>query len=303
MNLLYKKIDLKQIHTFITVCNAKSISIAAEILSISQSSVTQQIKSLERNTNSILFTRTPFGVEPTKTGEIFYNRIKNHYTSFDYAISQMENYHKLNDDKINIAVHYPYLVSKLPSILRNIKEIPIKIHNISREEAEERMLSNEIDIAIYPMYQRNPRFIYQQLSKYAPILILNRDNKLSRKEIIYKEDLIAENFITIDRNLIALDGFSKLYEELCFSTTITLENGNWDILSSLVSQNLGVALLSDLYISKSWDNLIYRDMSHIFQNTPYEICIADPLLIKLENTKRLIKEISLDFYESLIRMI
>jgi DNA-binding transcriptional LysR family regulator len=267
----YKQIDLKQIRTFITVTECQSISLASKELGVSQTSVTLQIQDLERNTRFKLFRRTYHGMELTEEGRVFYNRIKSAYLRFDYAISQINNYYKEQKNIVNIAIHYPYAVHEFPKILAKAKNIPVKIFNIHRQDAEERMIAGEIDIGIYPVYKQDPRLVYKTITSYKPMLIVGKENHLSTIEKIKEADLIGQNFIVIDRNLVTLDGFNQIYDNLSLSSSVFFENGNWDILIALVRQNIGISLVSELYMNENEKDIVYKDMSHLFDNMQYQI--------------------------------
>lgn len=304
MSILYKNIDLKQINVFMTVYRIGNISSSAHHLAISQSSITQQIKSLERNANCTLFERGANGVTPTEEGHLFYHRLKNEYENFTHAIHQIENFTTLKSNTIKLAAHYPYILYRLPFILEGINHLPIKIYNIARHEAEERMAAGEIDISIYPFSHRDARFEYSLLEAYKPVLIMHPDNPLSTKAEIAKDDLKQQNFLTIDQNLITLEGFCDIYNSLSMSSSIVFENGNWDMLISFVRKNIGIALISEVsLVQKEYSDLTYKDMSHIFKEMHYQIALTDSLKMQNKNIASFIKRISPDFHADLQRKI
>lgn len=62
--------EIKLLKTFITVAQSLSFSVAAEILHYSQSSISEQIKKLETNLNTILFERIGNKIKLTSNGEV-----------------------------------------------------------------------------------------------------------------------------------------------------------------------------------------------------------------------------------------
>ena len=63
--------DLKIYEYILTVAEKKSITRAAEVHFISQPTLSQHIKSVEKRYGIKLFRKGPGGLEPTKEGEIF----------------------------------------------------------------------------------------------------------------------------------------------------------------------------------------------------------------------------------------
>ena len=72
-------INLEYYKIFYYVASYKSITIAAEKLSISQPAVSQAVKHLEKDLSCTLFVRTPKGVRMTKEGEMLFSYVQRGY--------------------------------------------------------------------------------------------------------------------------------------------------------------------------------------------------------------------------------
>ena len=72
-------INLEYYRIFYYVSRHRSITLAAEALSLSQPAVSQAVKNLENALGSRLFVRTSKGVRLTTEGEVLYSYIKRGY--------------------------------------------------------------------------------------------------------------------------------------------------------------------------------------------------------------------------------
>ena len=62
--------NIDSIKSFLAIVEAKSISKAAQARNISQSALSQQMKTMERDLGTPLFKRSNTGVTPTASGQI-----------------------------------------------------------------------------------------------------------------------------------------------------------------------------------------------------------------------------------------
>lgn len=86
--------DNKLLTTFITVVEEKSFSKAAEVLYLSQSTISTHIKNLETMLETQLLLRSMTGIVPTKSGRIFYPYAKNIIALENQAVHSIS---KMND--------------------------------------------------------------------------------------------------------------------------------------------------------------------------------------------------------------
>jgi DNA-binding transcriptional LysR family regulator len=89
---------------FYTVARSGSFSAAAKALYISQSAVSQSVKSLEGKTGSILFIRGPKNVKLTDAGEMLFSHVEQAYSLLKAAENKMLEMQSLTLGEIKIGV-------------------------------------------------------------------------------------------------------------------------------------------------------------------------------------------------------
>lgn len=127
-------INFELYKVFFIVAKSGSFSAAARKLFISQSAVSQSIKSLEENIGTLLFVRGPRSVKLTAAGEILFSHVEQAYNLLKSAENKMLEMQSLNLGEIKIGIGDTILRYFLTPFLQQfIKDYPkIKIQVINR---------------------------------------------------------------------------------------------------------------------------------------------------------------------------
>lgn len=289
---LYKKNVLQQIKGFYYVVRLGNISKASEYLNLTQSTVTLQIQSLERDLGTKLFERNSKPLKLTKDGEEFYKLACPLIQEFESVIHKfLENKITNKNKEIRIAAHHIAITYLMPQIICEFKKlynnIKIIIKNISPQEALEQIKSDKIDLALFPNLAKIPEIEYLEANSYDPILIMNKNHKLAGKYLNSLKELKDSDLIRIDKSLITLPLFENIVEEFDLKGTIELENGNWEILKKFVKANDLIAVISELAIDKN-DDFISKNLSKFFPKMTYSIAYKRGKILSPEE-KMLVK--------------
>lgn len=127
-------INFELYKVFYTAARSGSFSAAARELFISQSAVSQSIKSLEESTGSPLFIRGPRNVKLTSAGEMLFSHVEQAYSLLKAAENKMLEMQSLSLGEIKIGVGDTILRYLLiPFLQQFITDYPkIKIQIINR---------------------------------------------------------------------------------------------------------------------------------------------------------------------------
>ncbi len=273
----YKRNRLHQLKGFYYTAQLGSFSKAAKKMGLNQSTITLQIQSLERDLAVKVFERTK-PLKLTSDGKTLYEMafplihgIENFYEDF------MARGVKHKESKINIATHHVAISNLLPkfikSYIQKYPNIKVGIKNISQVEAIERLMSNEIDIAIYSNVESSDKYYSYCFAKYNPVLLMRNNHPLSKKHQIELEDIAKYDVVRIDKKLVALPIFEQVFKEFKFKNNIEFENGNWEIIRSFVKAGIGLGFVSTLFIDENDQDLTYKDLSRFFPSMDYSVMI------------------------------
>ncbi len=272
----YKQNRMQQLKAFIMTVKGGTFKKAAELMNLEQSSVFKQVKSLEAHLGVQLFYKNGRNTELSPEGKIFYELS---LPVFNATEDIFNVFHKKNikiKNKLRIASNHVGISYILPDYIKRYKllypDTHFYIHNLSKEETDERLLNNEIDIAIYPTTEQSQDFDFIPIRTHKPILLLKKNDvlfKTKTKDQIKMDDIIGRHIVRIDPKLITLLNFEQVIKHYKLETTITFENADWEILKQFVRNEIGLALISDICIQDNDPDLVAIPMSEYFGEMVY----------------------------------
>ncbi len=122
-----------------------SINKAAEVLFISQPSLSRAIQEVENQTGIVIFKRTSKGVIPTHEGLIFIERVQKLLEVFDELQSSYSVFDSSSDDEISLSIgierHYPAIFASMQFFNRYCKYTEKNVNLILREGNREELVN------------------------------------------------------------------------------------------------------------------------------------------------------------------
>ncbi len=187
----YKNNRLQQIRGFCNTITYGSLAKAAQVMNLSQSSISLQIKTLERDLDTKLLKRSKKNAkrfELTEDGKNFYEMASPVLSGADDLCDRfLLKSTKHHDSVLKIAGHHSVFSILIPRAIKQIKnsnpDLKLQLSYLTRQEACEKIEQDEIDVAIYPLedlelIQKN--LSYQKISDYKPALITPIGHPLSK---------------------------------------------------------------------------------------------------------------------------
>lgn len=185
---------LKQMKYFITIVDCHSFTEAAEQCFISQSAISQQIKSLEKELGIRLFERNKRQFSLTPAGEYFYRHGK-------VILDEIEDFkeetiRRGEDQELNLTIGYPknFSTSEFHQAIvefnRIYPEVNISVVSGTHEELFELLVQHHIDVKISEQRRTFNEDYYNYELKHSECFVeISSMNPLSKKEILTTDDL------------------------------------------------------------------------------------------------------------------
>lgn len=298
----YKKNILQQLKGFCYAARYKSISEAARSMNLTQSTVTLQIQSLERDLGLQLFKRDSKPLSLTESGEEFYRMACPLMHEFESVVEKFLSGKKEKEQKsIDIAMHHVAISYMMPRIVANLKKVhpqaKVMIRNIAPSEAIKRLKDGQVDLAFYPNLSREAEIKHIEVISYDPVLIINKKHPLAKKEVSDLKDLKQFDLIRIDRNLITLPLFEEAVRTYGIKGSVEFENGNWDMLKNFVKENNFVAIVSSMCLGKDDSDLVVKNLAKFFPKMSYSISMRSGEILKpiIQDLFEVMKETAKEF--------
>jgi DNA-binding transcriptional LysR family regulator len=251
---------LQQLRILKAVATEKNFTKAAEVLYLSQPSLSKQIKRLEKNLDIVLINRESNKISLTENGKVFLQ-----YSERILALCE-ESCRALidlkNGDRGNLTVGASqtigtYLMPRLLALFaQNYPQIDLKVQVNSTRLIANNLLNREIDIAVVGGEIPNELkknltiqdFVEDELS-----LIISKSHPFAKKKKINKENLYYLNFITLNSNSTIRKFIDNILIQNGIETKelkVVMQFNSIEGIKTAVSLGLGAAFVSSSAIEK-----------------------------------------------------
>lgn len=241
-------ITIEQIQYFLAVKKHNGFSTAANELCISQSSLSKQIKSLEKELDTTLFDRNSRVTSLTDAGKDFYEYALKFLDDYNNIIKAMRKHSSSEKCTLKlgaIAVLTQYgLTSIIASFKNNYPNIDISIFEDENDAVLNMLVKSEIDFAIVRDFNlpRNS-FNVIPLVEDELVVVTSNTHPFSKKKYISFNELKNENFI-----ISAKSGVYEIYVKECnklgFTPNVIHNINKIETILGLVSEGLGITIIA-----------------------------------------------------------
>ncbi len=239
-----------QITYFLTIVEHENFSHAAEMVFISQSSLSKQIKALENELGVTLFSRDNYKIELTDAGKAFLPFAKEFAKSHSNMVYHLSSFSDIHQSCLTIKVGtipvlcYHNLINALADFESTNQNIHIDL--LEREQCEliKMVDKGQVDFAIARINFLSPAdYDFIPLAKEAIGVLCPLKNNLASKKTLSLQDLRNESFVLLN----STSSLYKLCIDSCrdagFFPRVNYVSSRHEALLAMVNTGLGVTLL------------------------------------------------------------
>lgn len=240
---------LEKLNYFYQTAEAGSIKKAAEVIHISQPSLTRAIKVLEEVIGEELFVRSHLGVNLTQRGQILYDYCKGLFHSLNDLTIRLDSPEDIYSGSLRIGTYDSIAIYFWPKFLKNFfKKFPnirLSLTTGRSVEIQDKLLKNELDLILIvnPKSDENIRTINLYSDKFQ----LYKSEKLQKNSINNQTPIIY--MLTNEISESAIRQLTGLDENPMFSTS-SIEAVKELVLSGVGIGFLPIRVAKDLADSK-----------------------------------------------------
>lgn len=280
--------DIDQLQCILAIQRHKTFLEAAEALNRSQSTVSKSVQRLEEELGAPIFRRTTRRVEPTPLGEEILAYAERMVACYEGMLHCVEQHLSADSSHLRIGSIYFGLNNRLVPYVANF----LKMHPTMQVTIDEstttpllrQLEKQELDVVfVSSMYLQNgarenyesdPRYLSVSFSVDPYYVVVSRTHSLAKKKKITYRELEKESFITTDRTMdVYHKAVEKVFRQYGVSMKIAMQCTNIRSVLHMVSQNVGIAILSKLVVEDSDDlvlipleNPLVRDTQMVILN-------------------------------------
>lgn len=246
---------------FHAVAKHGSFSAAAAELFVSQSAVSQSIKSLEEKLGQPLFIRTTKSISLTKAGETLFSHVDPALKLISQGQKRITEENTLEGGILHIGASDTicryFLLPYLHQFHRTYPKVSIKVTNQTSLKCVDLLADGAVDCIITntPNSRLMPEFITRQIGIFQDTFIAG----MGYKDLMHKElslsDLQEYPILMLDRQSTTSEFLHALFLEKHLELAPEIELGSNDLLIELAKINLGIAFVPDYCLPATSDEL------------------------------------------------
>ena len=240
-------VNLTQLKAFQAVANNGSITKAAQLLHVSQPSVSKHLKNLEKDYGVKLFERNRGAPELTDAGSALLRHANAILVHLDEAKKELRSPKSLNQaDPLKIAGSYAASALLLPSLLVNFKnkhrDTPVKLRTGTTREVKSMLLNSTVEIALLNELPVNPEFASEPFRKEKLVVFAAPNHPLARKKRLTISDLREAALVTTGMASAVDKMLNHLVQE-GLGAKIAIQCGSPASVKIVVKNKMGLGIL------------------------------------------------------------
>lgn len=255
----YKKDRLNQLRGFcITVQNNNSATQASKKIHIEPGTICKQINSLEEEFQIKLFNRTDNNrFILTADGKRLYDKAIKVIQEADNIYQEFSK--DMEDERNNllrIATFDAIIQKMLPHIIIFKEQYPnvnFMFYNISKEEAFDKLLDNELDLVIYPTDENDelPMGIKKDkiIENILNIVVHPSHDIAHIDDKDLTEEVISKYPFGLFSNVVYSKSFKHFIEKYNLEPPINVRYGTINLIKEMIKNNMCIALLDSYYLT------------------------------------------------------
>jgi DNA-binding transcriptional LysR family regulator len=260
-------LDVKRLRILREVAQRSSFSAAADELYLSQSAVSQQIATLEREVGMKLLDRTREGPKLTDAGRVLVSHADAAIARLEEAERELTAIAGLEGGELRLA-SFPsasatLLTEAVAGFHARHPKVGLQIADAEPEISLPRLRAGELDLALtvdypsVPMTEERDLDLTLVLSE-SMYVALPKDHELAEREVVPLGELAGEAWLCGSRPSTCGEAVFALCREAGFEPRIGFETDDYHVMQGFIAAGLGFTLLPELALSTLNPGVVVR---------------------------------------------
>lgn len=245
-------IKLEQYKVFYTAATCGSFSEAAKSLFITQSAVSQQIRTLESELGVMLFARGRKGAKLTSHGELLFGYVKRAITEFESAENLFSRMKSLDEGDLKIGsgdtITRYFLLDRLELFHNTYPGIKIEIYNRVTNETLSMLNAGRIDVAFVSLPIDSAEYNDIEIIECGTlknIFIAGEKYIHLKDKILSIKEIASLPLVMLEPKSNTRQATDIYFKKHGISLEPEFELSSYDMLFDFASKNLGIACVTE----------------------------------------------------------
>ena len=239
--------QIQSFRVFCDLAETESFTKAAQINGVTQSAVSQQVSSLEKQLKVLLIERSKKKFRLTQEGQLLYESAKQMVQTFDTLLSRLQEVRDVVSGSIRVATIYSIGLHNLPPyVKRFLKAYPTVSVHIEYQRANqvyEDVLGNVVDIGLVAYPNKDPRLDIVPLRDETMVLICTPQHPLAKLKSATFAQLQGQKFIGFEHDIPTRKAIDKVLRDAGVEVRMVMEFDNIETVKRAVEIEAGIAIV------------------------------------------------------------
>lgn len=232
---------------FSDLVESQSFSRAAKLNGITQSAVSQQLRSMEKHFNVLIVDRSQKQFRLTREGMKLYDSAREMLHLYEQLMSELQEMKKVISGTIHISTVYSIGLHELPPYVKEfMQEFPsvnVRVEYRRSNLVYEDVLHNSIDLGLvaYPVKMRQLEIIPFQEDQL--VVVCSPQHELAQKKEVDIKELAKYSFIGFDQDIPTRKATDALFREAKLNIEPVMEFDNIETVKRAVEIDAGIAIV------------------------------------------------------------
>ena len=242
-------IELRHLRTIRAIHQAGGIARAADLLHITQSALSHQIKGLEDQAGVELFVRRSKPPKLSAAGQRLLRVAEKVLPEVEALEGEFGGLRQGSAGRMHIAIEchacFEWLFPVLEQFRKAWPEVDVDIRPGLAFDALPALRKEEVDLVVSSDPEDLPGVTFKPLFDYEPVFVASSQHPLAQKPFVVAEDFREETLITYPVDRARLDVFTALLTPAKVEPRMIRQVELTAVILLLVASNRGVAVLPD----------------------------------------------------------
>lgn len=251
--------NLSQLQYFKTLAKEEHYTRAAQILSITQPSLSHAIAQLEQELGTRLFEKKGRNVVLTRYGKIFLPYVEESLKVLEEGVQRTKELNGSKEGMIHLAYIYTLGSTFVPKMVRRFldayPDYHIEFHFIVGTTGDilEGLKNDRYDMVFSSYQDGEPDIEFRQIGDQKLVLAVPKNHPLAMYDTVDLKDTVDYPQIYFQKGSGLRPVIDLMYEQISIFPKIAFEIEEDGSMAGLVAQGFGIAVMPDIPILKTLD--------------------------------------------------
>ncbi len=238
---------IETLKVFCDIIESGSVSYAASQNFVTQSAVSQQVRSLEEKYECRLLERARAGVKPTPAGQLLYSSSKEIVRRFIELENRLREIGSVVAGSIRVGTVYSVGLHELPpyltEFLRAHPQVNVHLEYLRSNKIYEDLVEGKIDLGVVAYPAKRGQIMTISFRHDELVLVVPPDDALAKLNKVSVGQLLGQRFVGYERDIATRKASDRILREYGVKPHYTMEFDNIETIKRAVEIGQGIAIV------------------------------------------------------------